>query len=54
MLALKLDHNNDTLVVSPSTSSRLTKSLTDSLLLSLVFKVFYLNFQVGLLVPDCY
>ena len=40
MLGLKWDHNNDTLVVSRGTSSTVTKSLTQRLVLSLVSKVF--------------
>ena len=40
VLGLKWDHNNDTLVVSWSTSSTVTKSLTQRLVLSLVSKVF--------------
>ena len=40
MLGLKWDHNNDTLVVSRGTSSTVTKSLTQRLVLSVVSKVF--------------
>ena len=40
VLGLKWDHNNDTLVVSRGTSSTVTKSLTQRLVLSLVSKVF--------------
>ena len=39
-LGLKWDHNNDTLVVSWGTSSTVTKSLTQHLVLSLVSEVF--------------
>ena len=48
MLGLKWDHNNDTLVVSRGTSSTVTKSLTQRLVLSLVSKVFY---PIGLVAP---
>ena len=48
MLGLKWDHNNDTLVVSRGTSSTVTKSLTQRLVLSLVSKVFDPN---GLVAP---
>ena len=40
VLGLKWDHNNDTLVVSRGTSSTVTKSLTQRLVLSQVSKVF--------------
>ena len=40
VLGLKWDHNNDTLVVNWGTSSKLTKSLTPRLVLSLVSKLF--------------
>ena len=40
VLGLKWDHNNDTLVVSRVTSSTVTKSLTQRLVLSLVSKLF--------------
>ena len=40
VIGLKWDHNNDTLVVSRGTSSTVTKSLTQRLVLSLVSKVF--------------
>ena len=45
---LKWDHNNDTLDVSRGTSSTVTKSLTQRLVLSLVSKVFY---PIGLVAP---
>ena len=48
VLGLKWDHNNDTLVVSRSTSSKLNKSLTQRLVLSLVSKVFD---PIGLVAP---
>ena len=48
VLGLKWDHNNDTLVVSRGTSSTVTKSLTQRLVLSLVPKVFDL---IGLVAP---
>ena len=48
VLELKWDHNNDTLFVSPSTSSTVTKSLTQRLVLSLVSKVFD---PIGLVAP---
>ena len=48
VLGLKWDHNNDTLVVSRVTSSTVTKSLTQRLVLSLVSKVFD---PIGLVAP---
>ena len=48
VLGLKWDHNNDTLVVSRGTSSTVTKSLTQRLVLSLVSKVFD---PIGLVAP---
>ena len=48
MLGLKWDHNNDTLVVSRGTSSTVTKSLTQRLVLSLVSKLFD---PIGLMAP---
>ena len=56
VLGLKWDHNNDFLVVSRGTSSTVTKSLTQRLVLSLVSKVFdpialVAPFTVG---ADCY
>ena len=48
MIGLKWDHNNYTLVVSRGTSSTVTKSLTQGLVLSLVSKVFD---PIGLVAP---
>ena len=48
VLGLKCDHNNDTLVVSRGTTSTVTKSLTQRLVLSLVSKVFD---SIGLVAP---
>ena len=48
MLGLKLDHSNDTLVVNWGTSSTVTKSLAQRLVLSLVSKVFD---PIGLVAP---
>ena len=48
LLELKWDHNNDTLVVSRGTSSTVTKSLTQRLVLRLVSKVLDL---IGLVAP---
>ena len=48
LLGLKWDHINDTLVVSRGTSSTVTKSLTQRLVLSLVSKVFD---PIGLVEP---
>ena len=48
VLWLKWDHSNDTLVVSRGTSSTVTKSLTQRLVLSLVSKVFD---PIGLVAP---
>ena len=48
MLGLKCDHNNDTPVVSRGTSSKVTKSSTQRLVLSLVSKVFD---PIGLVAP---
>ena len=48
LLGLKWYHNNDTLVVSRGTSSTVTKSLTQRLVLSLVSKVFD---PIGLVAP---
>ena len=48
VLGLKCDYNNDTLVVSRGTSSTVTKSLTQRLVLSLVSKVFD---PIGLVAP---
>ena len=48
VLGLKWDHNNDTLVVSWGTSSTVTKSLTQRLVLSLVSKV---SDPIGLVPP---
>ena len=48
VLGLKWDHNNDTLVVSRGTSSTITKSLTQRLVLSLVSKVYD---PIGLVAP---
>ena len=48
VLGLKWDHNNDTLVVSRGTSSTVTKSLPQRLVLSLVSKVFD---HIGLVAP---
>ena len=48
VLGLKLDHNNDTLVLSRSTNSTITKSLTQHLVLSLVSKVYD---PIGLVAP---
>ena len=48
VLGLKWDHNNDTLVVSRATSSTVTKSLTQRLVLSLVSKIFD---PIGLVAP---
>ena len=48
VLVLKWDHKNDTLVVSRSTSSTVTKFLTQRLVLSLVSKVFD---PIGLVAP---
>ena len=48
VLGLKWDHNNDTLIVGRGTSSTVTKSLTQRLLLSLVCKVFD---PIGLVAP---
>ena len=47
-LELKWDHNKDTLVVSRGTSSTVTKSLTQRLVLSLMSKVFD---PIGLVAP---
>ena len=48
VLGLKLDHTNDTLVVSRGTSCAINKSLTQRLVLSLVWKVFD---RIGLVAP---
>ena len=48
VLGSKWDHNNDTLVVRRGTSSTVTKSLTQRLVLSLVSKVFD---PIGLVAP---
>ena len=48
VLGLKWDHNNNTLVVSRDTSSTVTKSLTQRLVLNLVSKVFD---PIGLVAP---
>ena len=48
VLGLKWDHNNDTLVVSRGTNSKITKSLTQRLVLSLVSKVYD---PIGLVAP---
>ena len=48
VLGLKWDHNNDTLVVSCGTSSTVTKSLAQHLVLNLVSKVFD---PIGLVAP---
>ena len=48
VLGLKWDHNNDILVVSRGSSSTVTKSLTQRLVLSLVSKVFE---PIGLVAP---
>ena len=48
VLELKWYHNNDTLVVSRGTNSTITKSLTQSLVLSLVSKVYD---PIGLVAP---
>ena len=48
VLGLKWDHNNDTLAVSRGTSSTVTKSLTQRLVLSLMSKVFD---PIGLVAP---
>ena len=48
VLGMKWDHNNGTLVVSRGTSSTVTKSLTQRLVLSLVSKVFD---PIGLVAP---
>ena len=48
MLGLKWDQDNDTLVVSRSTSSTVTKSSTRRFVLSLVSKVFD---PIGLVAP---
>ena len=48
VLGLKWDHNKDTLVYSRGTSSLVTKSFTQNLVLSLVSKVFV---RIGLVAP---
>ena len=48
MLELKWDHNNDVLVVNRGTSSTVTKSLTQRLVLSIISKVFD---PIGLVAP---
>ena len=48
VLGLIWDHNNDTLVVSRGTSSTVTKSLTQRLVMSRVSKVFD---PIGLVAP---
>ena len=48
VLELKWDHQNDTLVVSGGTSSTVTKTLTQRLVLSLVSEVFD---PIGLVAP---
>ena len=48
VLGLKLDHNNDTLVVSRGTISTVTISLTQRLVLSVLSKVYD---PIGLVAP---